>query len=174
MANPQKIKNSEELRKRITASKGLFVAKHSGLNSKAITDLRKKMRENNSEMFVAKNTTVRFAVEDTEYKAVLPLLTNESSFFLAKQDVALTAKILDAFCQENPQLEIKGGVFDSRLFSAAEVLQIAKLPSREVLLAKMLGSMNAPVTGFVNSLAGILRKLLYALNAVKEQKEKSN
>ncbi len=81
------------------------------------------------------------------------------------------AKVLKKFKDDNRSFVIKGGILGETYLSEADVIQLAKTPPREELLAKMLGSINAPVSGFVSASAAILRKFMYAVNAIAENKE---
>jgi len=80
-------------------------------------------------------------------------------------------KIVCEFAKENKELKVKVGVLDGKVISADEIKALAALPPKEVLIAKMLGSMNAPISGFVNVLQGTIRNVVYALEAVRKQKE---
>ena len=80
------------------------------------------------------------------------------------------AKALVAFAKANDKLEVQGGVLGERVLSVRDIQELATLPGREVLLAKMLGSMNAPVSNFVGVFAAMLRQLVYVLKAIEEQK----
>ena len=80
-------------------------------------------------------------------------------------------KIVCEFAKENKELKVKVGVLDGKVIGADEIKALASLPPKEVLIAKMLGSMNAPISGFVNVLQGTIRNVVYALEAVRKQKE---
>ncbi|MBP7653692.1 50S ribosomal protein L10 [Candidatus Dependentiae bacterium] len=172
MRNPQKSQVAEKVRQRVSKSDCIMVANLSGLNSIAMTELRRNFKKNDSELFVTKNTLMRFAIKDTEYESLTSLLKGENAFILSYKDPALTAKVLNDFATANKQFEIKGGVLSGKLLSSDQIAQLAKLPSKEVMLSQLLRTMNAPIGGFVNVLAGTIRQLMYAINAVKEQKTK--
>ena len=87
------------------------------------------------------------------------------------EDAVQPAKILNDFAEENDRLEIKGGILDGRVVSIDEVKALAKLPSREVLVAHLLGSLNAPIQGLATVLSGNIRGLAVALNQIREKKE---
>jgi len=171
--NPQKRDLAEAVRQRISSSECVLIANLSGINGVILTELRRNFRKNDSELFVVKNTTMRFAVQDTEFQPLESLLSGENAFVISKKDVVTTAKVLYDFSNANKQLEIKGGILNGKLLTAAQVVQLAQLPTKEQLLAKMLGSMNAPIHGFVNVLAGTIRQALYVLNAIKDKKSEN-
>ncbi|HPG31402.1 MAG TPA: 50S ribosomal protein L10 [bacterium] len=172
MRNPQKAQSAETIKQRVSKSDCVMVANLSGLNSGALTELRRNFKKNDSELFVTKNTLMRFAIKDTKYEPMTSLLKGENAFILSYKDPAVTAKVLSDFSTANKQFEIRGGVLSGKLISEAQINQLAKLPSKEVMLSQLLRTMNGPVSGFVNVLAGTIRQLMYAINAVKEQKSK--
>jgi len=171
--NPQKRELAEAVRRRISSSECVLIANLSGINGVTLTELRRNFRKSESELFVVKNTIMRFAIQNTEFQPLEALLTGENAFVISKKDVVTTAKVLYDFSNANKQLEIKGGVLNGRLMTAEQVAKLAQLPSKEQLIAKMLGSMNAPIHGFVNVLAGTIRQALYVLNAIKEKKSEN-
>ena len=89
---------------------------------------------------------------------------------MANMDEVSAAKIIDIFAKTNENVKLLGGVLGSTVMNAAEVKALAKIPSKEQLLGQLVGTLNAPISGFVNVLAGNLRGLVQVLNAVKEQK----
>ncbi len=98
------------------------------------------------------------------------LLIGPTIIAFGYQDPAVPAKLLNNFIKTNRSLEIKGGLLEGRLINAREVRLLADLPSREVLISHVLGGLQSPIAGFQSVLAGPIRKLLYALKAVQEQK----
>ena len=89
----------------------------------------------------------------------------------SKNDPVAPAKLISEFIKDNRIMEIKGGLVEGKVIDADAVKALANLPSREVLIARLLGSMQSPITGFVNVLQGNIRNLVYALDAVRQQKE---
>jgi len=92
---------------------------------------------------------------------------------ISKEDAVAPAKIAVEFAKKNEALKIKTGLLDNKLMSKEEIKALAALPSKEVLLAKMLGSLNAPISGLVNVLQGTIRNAVYVLEAVRKQKEEN-
>ena len=89
----------------------------------------------------------------------------------SKNDPVAPAKLISEFIKDNRIMEIKGGLVEGKVIDADAVKALANLPPREVLIARLLGSMQSPITGFVNVLQGNIRNLVYALDAVRQQKE---
>ena len=100
-----------------------------------------------------------------------PSLEKNTAIAVAPEDPVAVAKIICEFAKENKELKVKVGVLDGKVIDAEAIKALASLPPKEVLVAKMLGSMNAPITGFVNVLQGTIRNVVYALEAVRKQKE---
>ena len=171
MSNPQKQGKSVALREQILKSDCVLVLNYRGINANLLSGLRKKFRESGSKMIVAKNTIMHFAAKESKFECIDSLLTEESAFIISLKDPVITAKCLVDFVQENPTFTIKGGVLSGKALDAQQITALSKLPNREQMLAHLLATMNAPITGFVNVLAGTIRQVLYVLNAVKAKKE---
>lgn len=160
-----------ELTDKFGKAKAVYFAKNKGLAVKKVSDLRKTLHKDNVEMMVAKKTLMRLAVRQNNLPE-LPdeLMDGPVSATFGYDDVVVPVKLLHAFAKENENLEILGGVVEGRIVSRAEAKQLATLPSREELLAKLVGSMQSPIYGFHGAASGILRKLVYALKAIQEKK----
>lgn len=171
MPRPEKVRIVNELSEKLSATQSVVFADYRGLNVKEVTELRKKLREAGVEYKVVKNTLARLAAEKAEVGGVDQYMTGPTAIALGMKDPVAPAKILSEFAKTHKNLEIKGGVLQGKAIGLDEVKSLADLPSREVLLAKMLGSMQAPISGFVSVLSGTIRSLVYALDAVRKAKE---
>ena len=118
-----------------------------------------------------KNTLLRIAAEQVGIEGLEPSLEKNTAIAVSPEDPVAVAKIVCEFAKENKELKVKVGVLDGKVIGADEIKALASLPPKEVLIAKMLGSMNAPISGFVNVLQGTIRNVVYALEAVRKQKE---
>ena len=153
-----------------TASSGVLVD-YKGINVADDTVLRAKMREAGIEYAVIKNTLIRFAANEAGLADLDSVLSGTTAVAISMDDPVAPAKLVKEFAKKNENIfNIKAGFVDGKVLDAAGVNALADLPSREVLIAKMLGSMQAPISGFVNVLNGNLRGLVVALNAIAEQK----
>ncbi len=128
------------------------------------------MRAAGVEYKVIKNTVIRRVAEELGYENVAPMLEGPTAVAYSAKDPVAPAKILADFVESAKKTAIKGGVLDGRAIDEAAVKGLAKLPSKEELLAKMLGSLNAPVTGFVMALSGILGNFVRVLDKIREKK----
>ena len=146
------------------------VAQYRGLTVSQMGDLRRRLHGANVSLQVVKNTLARRAAEGTDFKAAEELFTGPVAIAYGSDPVGM-AKAISDFAKENKALEIRGGVLDGKAIDAAGIKALASLPSREVLLSKMLGSMQSPISGFVRTLNEIPSSFVRVLAAVRDQKE---
>ena len=154
----------EDIKTKFETCKSAVLIDYRGLTVEEVTNLRNKFREAGVEYRVLKNTMIRRAVDALGMEGLEPVLEGPTAVAFGMEDAVAPAKIISDFIKETEKTEIKAGVLEGK------VVDVAALPSREVLLAKVLGSMNAPITGFVTALSGNIRNLLYVLNAIGEKK----
>jgi len=158
------------LKEKIDSSQIIIMADYKGINVDAITKLRRRMRESGSELKVAKNTIIKIAAEQLDLDGAKPYLEGPTALAFGPNDPVAPAKVLFDFIKEFKQLEVKAAVLEGQIISADQVKALANLPSREVLLAQVLGGMQAPMYGFAGVLQGLLRNFVYVLDAVREKK----
>jgi large subunit ribosomal protein L10 len=156
---------------RLSSAKSVFLADYAGLTVEAITLLRRNLRKSNVQFYVSKNTLARLAAQQVGYKDLVPHLEGPTAMAYGMGDPAAPARVIMEFLKSNDKPKIKAIVFEGKYFEARSLEEIAKLPSREQLLARLLGSLNSPMAGLANSLSAIIRKLAYALNAVADSKK---
>ena len=122
-------------------------------------------------MEVVKNTLLDRASEGTDTALMKDFLKGPNAIVLSKEDPVAPAKILVKFAKDNEKLEIKAAALSGKLLNVDEIKQLAKMPSKEELLSKLVYTLNAVPTSFVNVLSGIPRSFVNVLNAIKDQKE---
>ena len=159
-----------ELAQKLASAKASFLADYRGLNVEQVNKLRGELRGAGVEYQVAKNTLLKLAAKGTSAECLNDHLAGPTAIAIATGDPVAPAKILAEFAKTNPKFELKAGALDGKLLNVDEIKALAELPSREVLLAKMLGSLNAPVTNFVGVLAAIPRSLVQVLAAIQDKK----
>jgi large subunit ribosomal protein L10 len=161
-----------ELHEKLARANAVFLADFRGLNVSRVTELRNELRKAEVEYKVVKNTLLDLAVKDTDKQPLSELFAGPTAVALSYTDPVAAAKILAKYDKDQQmQFKLKGGVLSGKAISAADIQALADLPSREVLIAKMLGSMNAPATNFVGVLAAVPGSFVRALNAIRIQKE---
>jgi len=167
----QKTDVVSELNESFSRAKFAVVTDFSGLKVTELEKLRKNLRDSDAQIQVAKNTLLRLAVKGTAYEGLSESFIGTTAVAVGFKEPVGPAKILTAFAAEFNAFTIRSAALDGTMLSAADVLALSKLPGRDELLAKLLGTMAAVPTGFVRVLSAIPKKFLYALIAIKEQKE---
>ncbi|SRR6056297_357900 len=172
LTREQKEKIVEELVKKIEKQKAMFFVEISGVKVNNINQLRSNLKKESSELKVVKKTLMEIALNKAGIKQVDPReLKGELAVVFGYQDLVTPAKIVYDFAEENESLEILGGFFEEKVREKEKVIQFAKLPSKDELLARLVGSINAPISNFVNVLQGNMRSLVYALDQIKVNKQ---
>jgi large subunit ribosomal protein L10 len=167
----EKVRIVEEIRQKLSDSSSAIFVDYRGLTVEEVTQLRKQFRESGVDYKVYKNTLTEIAAKELGMDGLIPFLKGPTAIAFGVTDPVAPAKILIGTIKKLKKMELKCGVVDGQVIDVEGVKALAELPSREELIAKMLGSMNAPITNLVGVLSGTMRALVYALNAVKEKKE---
>ena len=163
----------EELAGKLAGAECVYLTDFTGLDVERITELRSKLRASAVDYVVVKNTLARRAIAGTAAAQLEELLEGPTAFALSRKDAVGAAKVLTDFSKDSGSPRIKGGVIAGRIVSLGEIKRLAALPPREVLLAKLLGSMKSPVSGFTFVLAGVLSKFVRTVEAVRARKAES-
>ena len=142
-----------------------------GLKVPVFQEVRKELKKNNAEIRVAKNTLLRIAVEGTPYEALKECFTGTTAVTVSYDDPVAPAKILVDFVKDHPELAIKAAVLNGKRLGEDDLKALAKLPSKEILLSQLMSVMLAVPTGFVRVLNAVPGKMVYLLQAIKDQKE---
>ena len=148
----------EEISELLNGAATAVVVDYRGLTVAEDTELRKQLREAGVVYKVYKNTMINFAIKDTEFADLAQHLEGPTAIAVCKDDATAAARVLAKFAKTAEAVEIKGGVVDGIYYDAVGIGQIASIPSREVLLSKLLGSMQSPVTNFARVIKQIAEK----------------
>ncbi len=148
----------EEISELLNGAATAVVVDYRGLTVAEDTDLRRQLREAGVVYKVYKNTMINFAIEGTEFADLAQHLEGPTALAVCKDDATAAARVLAKFAKDAEALEIKGGIVDGVYYDAAGIGQIASIPSREVLLSKLLGSMQSPITNFARVIKQIAEK----------------
>ena len=158
-----------EIADKLRNAQSTVVVDYRGLNVEEVTELRSKARELNIEYKVYKNSLVRFAAKEAGLEGLLEDLVGPTAVAFCESDAVAPAKLINDFAATHKALEIKAGVVEGKVLDVQGVKDLAELPPREVLVAKALGGLNAPIAGFANVLNANLKGLVVALNAIAEK-----
>lgn len=169
----QKKQIVQELAEKVKAAQSIVLADYRGLTVEQDTELRNTLRAAGVEYKVVKNTLTSFAMKESGLEGLDTFLNGPTAMAISSTDAVAPAKVLTNFAKKFEKFELKAGVVEGKIINVEGIKALAELPSREVLVAKVLGSFNAPIAGFVNVLNGNIRGLVVALNAVAEQKAKA-
>jgi large subunit ribosomal protein L10 len=161
-----------EVSAQVATAQAIIVAEYRGLEVGVMTDLRAKARKAGVYLRVMKNTLVRRAVKDTPFDKLAEQMVGPLVYGISSDPVA-GAKVLNDFAKANERFVIKAGGLPNSVISAKEVTALANMPSREQLLATLLGTMQAPVVKFVQTLNEVPGRFVRTLAAVRDQKEKA-
>lgn len=160
-----------EVSAQVAQAQTIVLAEYRSLPVGAMTELRKKARESGVYFRVLKNTLARRAVAETPFKGLADQMVGPLAYGISSDPVA-AAKVLHEFSKGNERLVIKGGAMPNVVMSAKDVAALAKMPSRQELLATLLGTMQAPIAKFVRTLNEVPTKFVRGVAAVRDQKEK--
>ncbi len=171
MPTQQKIDKVAEIQEVIENSSAMWLVDPCGLTVKQTQELRRSLREAGAEMKVYKNNLVKIALRNLDMPEMDEYLAGPSGFIFAQGDVAASAKAAKTFMKDNDDLEFKAGLLDGAVVTAEQVSAIAELPSREELIAKLLGTLSNPATKIVRTLSEIPASFVRTLDAIAKQKD---
>ena len=163
-----------EFRERVERSPVLYLTDFTGLNVKSMTDLRQKLKESGAEYVVAKNRLMIRALEGSDLPDLGDALTGPTGVIFGYEDVVATAKVLADFAKSHDDRPaFKLGVLDNKILDASQLDRLAQLPSREQLLAQLVGAMQAHMAALVGAMQGKLQEMAGILEAYKAQKQEA-
>ncbi len=160
-----------DLAKKLKNSCAGVVVSYKGINVEDDTNLRRELRAAGVDYMVTKNTLLRRASDDAQIGELNPVLEGSTAIALSENDHVAASRILCKFSESHDFYQIKSGFIDGNVIDKKEVHRLAKLPSREALIAQTLGGLNAPITGLATVLGGTMRGLVVALNAIAEKQK---
>jgi large subunit ribosomal protein L10 len=160
-----------EFREKLSGVRGAVLTDFRGLSVADITELRSLLRKSEVEYKVVKNTLARLAVKDTGLEGLATYFEGPTAIAISRKDAVAASKVLTTWGKSRPTFTIKGGVVEGRVVGSAEIAELAAVPPREVLLARMAGALQAPIAGLVRVLAVHLLGLACALDQVRQKKE---
>ncbi len=162
-----------ELNESFNQAKFSVVADYCGLTVSDLEKIRRDLRETSSEIRIAKNTLLRLAVTDTSCESLTDDFTGTTAIVVSYDDPVGPAKVLAKCAEDFEKFQLRSAVLEGEKITVDDLVALSKLPSKEVLLGQLLSVMNGVPTAFVRVLSAVPQKLLYGLQAVKDQKEQA-
>jgi len=173
VANQRKVESVADLSDKLKRTQVTFVTDYRGLTVAEITDLRKKLREADAELIVAKNTLTLRAAKETGHEAIEPLLSGPTALAFAYGEAPKVAKAISDFNRGPKKLVIRGGLLGTALLTGDPLEQVSKMPTRQQVLAEVLGGIAAPISGVVGVLNAAVTNIVYVLQARVDQLQPS-
>lgn len=172
MPNPQKIQTVSDLRGVVAESNGAILTEYRGLTVAEISELRKRLRVVNGEYHVVKNTLFKIVVGDTLTPELETLLAGPTAIVFSKGDVVASTKTTLDFLRElrnRPEIMVKGGWIDGKVYSVEQVTALSKLPGRDQLIAQVIGTIQGPLSEFVGTLDNIISEFVRTIQAIADK-----
>ncbi len=166
-----KEKMLEEITANLKEADLVVVTDYRGLNVKNISSLRAKLRAEQCRYRITKNTMNRLACRQAGFEEMEDLFEGPTAIAYSSADPVAAAKVLNDFAKEFEALVVKGGLLSGQMLDPATIKALGEIPPREVLLARVVGGFQSPISGLVNALQGNLRNLVYTVDAIRQQKE---
>jgi large subunit ribosomal protein L10 len=148
----------EEIKEKFAAAKSAVLVDYRGLTVEEVTELRSKFRAAGVEYKIYKNNLVKLAIKDTQFESLTNDLTGPNAIAFGMEDAVVPAKIIKEFAKSHKNLELKSGVVEGDYCNLDQMIQIADLPSKEVLIGRFLGSVKAPVSNFAYFLSNLIKE----------------
>jgi large subunit ribosomal protein L10 len=171
MPSIRNLKLLDEAKDKVSRANAMYFVEYTGLTHKQLEEARHELVIANAEMAVVKNTLMNIALAEKNIDAKEKLTGQQATLF-SYEDPIVTAKILAAFIKKYGLPKVNFGIFEDSIVDEVTILKLAKLPSREILVGKLLGVLNSPISGFVYVLNGNITKLALVLKEI--EKKKSN
>jgi large subunit ribosomal protein L10 len=160
----------EALKGAITVQRGAVITEFRGVTVAEMTTLRKKLREVNAEFRVVKNTLIRRAAEGTPFGELSGNFKGPTAIAFSHGDPVALAKAMKEYAAASSKVTLRAGFFEGRVLTASEVQSLADVPSREVLLSRLVGGLVSPISRLALALSDSPRKLVYVLESIRKQK----
>lgn len=171
MFKEEKEKIVADLTKIFAEAKGVYLTDFSGINVDTINDLRRQFRQENIDYRVVKNTLTRLSIKDLPLEDLRPFLDGPTGIAFSYEDPLLPGKLIEKFHKETNLMPIKAALIEGSVYDKDMAEKIVNLPSRDTLIAQLLGTLQSPISGLAMVLSGLLRNLVGVLDAIKQKQE---
>lgn len=160
-----------ELQEKIAKAQGMFFTDFAGINVEHMTELRREFRKSGIEYKVVKNTLAKIALKNVSgYDKVYDKLVGPTGIAFAYDDPAAPAKIIQKFKEKNEKFGVKACIIEKTVYDGSKLKELASMPSRAEVVASILGSLNAPISGIVGAVNAVMRDLVGVLDAIEKKK----
>ncbi len=153
----------------LSNNEGYFLVSSDSIDTATVTDLKKQLKETGADYKVVKNTIFKIALQDTDQPVEVQDFDGNTGIIFFGEDPTAPAKLVKKVQKDTEKMEAKGGVYEGKFLSEQKVMQLAEIPSREALLGMLVGTMSAPLTGFMNAVTGNVKSLTVALKGISEK-----
>lgn len=153
-------------------SNAVFIVRYSGVSSPDLSSLRLSLRGSKAELFVVKNSVARRALKSAGLESIVKGIEGPCGLVFVKDEPVAVSKVLCNFSKDHEALKLEGGSMQEKVLEIKDIEAMSKLPSREILLAMVVGALNAPISGLVITLNQVLAKFVICLDQIKQKKEK--
>lgn len=172
MVKQEKIDEVKDLTVRISEKKNIILTRYSGVKVKSLSNIRNTVREKNADYFVVKNNRFKRALKDSGYESMVEHIKGPIAVAFANDEIADVAKVLKDFSKEEENFSFYYGVIDNVVYGEKDLMRVADLPSKEVLLSQVLSMVNGPATGVAMGMNQIMSSLARGIQAVAEAQNK--
>ena len=169
MPSQRNIQLLDAAKQKVDRATAMFFVDYAGLTHQQLEEARRNLHDNDSEIAIIKNTLMNLALQDKKIDAKARLQGPFATLF-SYSDAIMTAKVLAAFVKKYGLPKIKFGVFENEIIDEPMIIKLSTLPTREVLIAKLLGTLNAPISNFVYGLNANIQKLALILREIEKSK----
>lgn len=173
MPQPEKIKRVEDLCQTLEGAKSIFMTDFSGLSVEDITKLRRELRKVDVNFVVVKNTLAKLSAEKVGLEKMTDFLVGPTGLAIANGDPIAPVRVIYDFQKQKKKPTIKAAVLEGKFLDQEAAEAVRNIPTRDELIAQVVGTIAAPLSGFVCGLNSMLTKLVYTLDQVKEKKQES-
>ncbi|HHV78764.1 MAG TPA: 50S ribosomal protein L10 [Firmicutes bacterium] len=170
MIRPEKVAAVKEIQDRLGRAKSVVLVNYRGLDSGRLTELRKMLRAAKVEMKVVKNSALAIASRDLGFTHLENMLAGPTALVIGYEDELQAAKAIVGFAKENKELEIKGGILEGKGIDAKQVSSLAEIPGREVLLGRLVGMLQAPISRLAFAFSAPISQLVTVIDQVRASK----
>ena len=173
MAKTEKVEEVKRLKDRLSRARAVVLTDFRGLSVPEMEALRQALRKEGAEYRVVKNTLLGIAASELGLQGLEPFLEGPTAIAVGYDDPTTPARVVHEFIRQYRKLEVKGGLAEGRVLDPAGVRALAELPGRDQLVAKLMGGLQGPLYGLLGVLTALQRKLVYALDQVRQKREGS-